>query len=64
MPKAFELAATRLTDREVAGQTGLGLYKVRGMLNNDRLFTDEPTAKAILRALKDGGQAGPALGVR
>jgi hypothetical protein len=34
------------------------------MLNNDRLFTDEPTAKAILRALKDGGQAGPALGVR
>jgi len=32
--KAFELAATRLTDREVADQTGLGLYTVRGMLNN------------------------------
>jgi DNA invertase Pin-like site-specific DNA recombinase len=30
----FELAATRLTDREVADQTGLGLYTVRGMLNN------------------------------
>jgi len=32
--QVFELAATRLTDREVSDQTGLGLYTVRGMLNN------------------------------
>jgi DNA invertase Pin-like site-specific DNA recombinase len=32
--RAFELAAARLTDREVAAQTGLSLYTVRGMLNN------------------------------
>lgn len=32
--KAFELAAARLTDREVSARTGLPLYTVRGMLNN------------------------------
>jgi DNA invertase Pin-like site-specific DNA recombinase len=32
--RAFELAAARLTDREVASQTGLSLYTVRGMLNS------------------------------
>ena len=32
--RAFELAAARLTDREVAAQTGLSLYTVRGMLNS------------------------------
>lgn len=32
--RAFELAAERLTDREVAAATGLGLYVVRGMLTS------------------------------
>jgi DNA invertase Pin-like site-specific DNA recombinase len=32
--KAFELAAERLTDREVAAATGLGLYTVRGILTS------------------------------
>lgn len=32
--RVFELAAARLTDRQVAEQTGLGLYVVRGMLTN------------------------------
>jgi DNA invertase Pin-like site-specific DNA recombinase len=32
--RAFELAAARLTDRQVASEVGLSLYTVRGMLNN------------------------------
>ncbi len=32
--RVFELAAARLTDRQVAEQTELGLYVVRGMLTN------------------------------
>lgn len=32
--KIFELAAARLTDRQVADATGLGLYTVRGVLTN------------------------------
>lgn len=32
--RAFELAAERLTDREVAAATGLGLFTVRGLLTS------------------------------
>jgi len=32
--RAYELAAAGLTDREVAGRLGLGLYTVRGMLSS------------------------------
>lgn len=48
--RAFELAAARLTDREVAGQTGLTLHQVRGMLRNPlyagRLPDGRPTTFA------------------
>lgn len=32
--QAFELSASRLTDREVAAATGLGLFTIRGMLTS------------------------------